>query len=100
MKVPLLLNYSQCRLLDSDYYAVIEHCNEVLNFDPNNVKALFRRGKAHFGAWNPNEARCDFRRALELDTSLKTVVTKELNAIDDEQKLRDAQDKIKLQKLF
>jgi hypothetical protein len=33
-KVPLLLNYSQCKLFLGDYYAVIEHTTEVLKKDP------------------------------------------------------------------
>lgn len=100
IKIPLLLNYAQCRLLDCDYYAVIEHCTEVLDLDKNNIKALFRRAKAHVGAWNPTEARNDFLKAAELDPSLKAVVNKELQVIDEEQRKRDAEDKFRLQKLF
>lgn len=37
-KVPLLLNYSQCKLLAEDYYPVIEHCSEVLDIDPGKFK--------------------------------------------------------------
>ncbi|XP_067639556.1 AH receptor-interacting protein [Eurosta solidaginis] len=100
IKIPLLLNYAQCRLLERDYYAVIEHCTEVLGLDKNNVKALFRRAKAHAGAWNPIEARNDFNKAAELDAGLKAVVNKELQYIDAEQRARDAEDKKRLQKLF
>ncbi|XP_061402912.1 AH receptor-interacting protein [Musca vetustissima] len=99
-KVPLLLNYAQCKLLAKDYYAVIEHCTEVLQLDPDNVKALYRRAKAHFGAWNPKEAREDFQRAAELDPSLQMAVQKELKAIDKTQHERDLEDKKRLQSLF
>lgn len=34
MKIPLLLNFSQCRLIDKDYYQVIEYCTEVIGYDP------------------------------------------------------------------
>jgi len=30
MKIPLLLNYAQCKLLNKEYYSVIEHCTTVL----------------------------------------------------------------------
>lgn len=100
LKVPLLLNYAQCRLLAEDYYAVIQHCNEVLTLDANNVKAVFRRGKAHLGAWNPDEARKDFQRSVELDPSLKTAAARELKALEEEQKKRDAEQRIMMQKLF
>ncbi|XP_055585583.1 AH receptor-interacting protein [Uranotaenia lowii] len=101
LKVPLLLNYSQCKLLEQDYYAVIEHCSEVLEkYDKDNVKALFRRAKAHFGAWNTRKAKEDFLRAAELDPALEPAVTKELKALEDEIRLKDVEDKLKFQKMF
>lgn len=33
IKLPILLNYAQCKLVNGDYYAVIEHCNTVLQYD-------------------------------------------------------------------
>ncbi|KAH9502852.1 hypothetical protein Btru_074620 [Bulinus truncatus] len=63
MKRPLLLNFSQCKLLTHDYYPVITHTSDVLNRDPDNVKALFRRGKAHAAVWNLKEAHEDFSRS-------------------------------------
>ncbi|XP_041779146.1 AH receptor-interacting protein [Anopheles merus] len=100
MKVPLLLNYSQCKLLERDYYAAIEHCTEALKYDPHCVKALFRRGKAHAGAWNFDRARADFERAAELDSALQAAVGKELAKLQEQQRLRDVEDRLKYQKLF
>lgn len=94
------MNYAQCRLLDKDYYAVIEHCNEILELEPSNVKALYRRAKAHAGAWNPEEAIYDFQQAAELDPSLQSNVQKELKVIDGLKRQRDLQDRKCLQKLF
>lgn len=99
-KVPLLLNYSQCKLMDKDYYTVIEHCTEVLKHDPDNVKALFRRAKAHVGAWNPDEAKNDYSRAAELDPQLSVAVQKELNSLAEEIRLHDIEDKLKYQNIF
>ena len=67
---------------------------------PDNVKALFRRAKAHVGAWNPVEAKADFKRATELDHSLEKSVNKELQRIDVMQKKKDQEDKDKLKGLF
>ncbi len=36
-KVPLLLNFSQCKLLAGDFYPVIEYCSEVLEIDPGTI---------------------------------------------------------------
>ncbi|XP_055684800.1 AH receptor-interacting protein [Lutzomyia longipalpis] len=99
-KKPLLLNYSQCKLNTKDYYPAIEYCTEVLKYDPDNVKALFRRAKANLGAWNLEEAREDFRRAAELERGLKSTVAKEFKKIDELQKNRDEMDKERFKNLF
>ena len=99
-KVPLLLNYAQCKLSLNDYYPVIEHCSEVLEIDENNIKAHFRRAKAHVGAWNPNDAREDFKKVSELDPSLTISCTKELKLLDQLEKEKDNLDKDKFKNLF
>lgn len=40
LKVPLLLNFSQCKLYEEDYYAVIEHCTSVLKIEEGMFKCL------------------------------------------------------------
>lgn len=82
--------------MESDYYSVIEHCTTVLESDPNNVKALFRRAKAHIGAWNCKEAEQDFRRLTELDPNLENLARKELQELDKLIKAKNAEDKAKL----
>ena len=100
MKIPLLLNYSQCKLIQKDYYAVIEHCTTVLKHDPDNVKALFRRGKAYMGAWDQEKAIKDLKRTAELDSALESTVEKELQAFSLVVKEKDQMQKEKLSKLF
>jgi len=100
LKVPLLSNFSQCQLFLGDYYQVIEHCTEVLNLQPENVKALFRRAKAHKGAWNPSEAKKDFKTVVQLDESLAAACNKELVEIEKMEKMKDLEDKEKMTKLF
>ncbi|XP_022920271.1 AH receptor-interacting protein [Onthophagus taurus] len=96
----ILLNFAQCKLIQEDFYAVIEHCTTVLKTDPNNVKALFRRGKAHIGAWNPKDAQDDLNKVLELDQSLSNAVKKELQCLEDMIKVKNIQDMNKLKNLF
>ena len=69
-------------------------------FTSDNVKALYRRAKAHVGAWNPEEAKTDFGRVIELDPSLTGAVNKELKHLEDLQKQKNLQDKEKLKGLF
>ena len=117
--MPLLLNFAQCKLSKKEYYPVIEHTTEVLESDPgefvfdhshaefgdkillaDNVKALFRRGRAHIGAWNPSEAKGDLERVMELDPSLAAACKKELSALESMEKEKNAQDRDRLKKMF
>nr|ACO14554.1 AH receptor-interacting protein [Caligus clemensi] len=100
LKVPFLLNYAQCKLIAKEYYAVIEHCSEVLDIDPDNVKALFRRGKANIGAWSPVEAKSDFTRVSVLEPSLANTCLKEIKDIESLEKEKDFEDKEKLKNIF
>jgi len=100
MKIPFLLNYAQCKLLDEEYYQVITHTTTALEKDPNNVKALYRRGKAHAAVWNPDEAVVDFKRAAELDPSLKKCVNKELKKLEEETYRKLENDKAKYRHSF
>ncbi|XP_017882338.1 AH receptor-interacting protein [Ceratina calcarata] len=100
LKTPLLLNYVQCKLIQKEYYTVIEHCTTILKHEPDNVKALYRRGKAYIGTWDEENAVKDLRKAAELDTSLRSTVEKELQAFSVAIKQKDQMEKKKLSKLF
>lgn len=101
MKIPLLSNYAQCKLIERDYYAVIEHLSEVVKRDASNVKAHFRRAKAHAAVWNVAEAREDFNKVIELDANLESIVRKELKQLELAERKKDEEDRQKLQgKIF
>lgn len=65
-----------------------------------NIKALYRRGKAHIGAWNENEAIADLTKAAELDKSLQSAVNKELQAFAIAIKERNKVQSKKLANMF
>ncbi|KAK3731243.1 hypothetical protein RRG08_025786 [Elysia crispata] len=100
LKRPLLLNFSQCKLLTGDYYPVITHTSDVLARDPDNEKALFRRGKAHAAVWNVTEARRDLMRVAELNPKLDVTVHKELAALESRLKEKEAQEKSSFSGMF
>lgn len=77
---------------------VVNNC--LNNLLTDNVKALYRRAKAHVGAWNPEEARIDFLRVMELDPTLETAVKKELKSLDEKIKDKNSDDKQKLKGMF
>lgn len=65
-----------------------------------NVKALYRRAKAHVGAWNPDEAKKDFQKCLELDENLTKSISKDLEHLNQEIKLNDVETKLRYKNLF
>ncbi|XP_077107266.1 AH receptor-interacting protein [Ranitomeya variabilis] len=97
---PLLLNYCQCKLLEGEYYQVLEHCSSILNKYSDNVKALFKRGRAHAAVWNASEAEQDFSRAVELDPSLAPLVAKELKKLEVRLSEKDEEDKARFRGIF
>lgn len=100
LKTPLLLNYVQCKLIQKEYYKVIEHCTTILKHEPDNVKALYRRGKAYIGAWDEEKAVKDLKRVIELDPTLKSTIEKDLQAFSTALKEKNELEKRKLSKLF
>lgn len=77
-RIPLLSNFAQCRLSLKDYYPVINYTSQIIDKDPKNIKAWFRRGKAHAALFNFEEARRDFDEVKQLDPDMVPIVAKEL----------------------
>lgn len=92
MKIPLLSNLSQCKLIERDFYAVIEHTTQVIKRDELNVKAFYRRAKANFFVWNLDNARNDFKKVIQLDHSLHNMIKKELQSLDLVEKEKNEKD--------
>lgn len=97
---PLLLNYCQCKLVAQEYYEVLDHCSSILNKYEDNVKAYFKRGKAHAAVWNAQEAQADFAKVLELDPALAPIVSRELRALEARIRQKDEEDKARFRGIF
>lgn len=50
--------------------------------------------------WNPDEARRDFERVIELDKSLTALVKKELTTLDAQIQVKNGEDKQRFKNLF
>ena len=87
-------------LIQRNYYRVMECCTEVLKYDPDNLKAYYRRGKSHVGAWNTKDAEKDFNMCLKLDPTLKKTINAELASLHERVKIHDEQNKSKFKNLF
>lgn len=73
-KCTLLTNLSLCEFNTKDYYKCLEHVNTVLESQPKNVKAVYRRAKTQIALYNFDEARQDLAKCVELDSSLANEV--------------------------
>jgi len=79
----------------------LKHVITVVYSLSDNVKALFRRGKANISVWKMNEAREDLKHLSTLDPSMQVSVNRLLCQINEALKIKDDEDRQKLRgKLF
>ncbi len=72
-KVALLNNRAACRFQDRDFRQCVSDCSEALALDPNNVKALLRRGQSYENIEKIELAMADMKRLQELSPGLPQV---------------------------
>ena len=60
----------------------IKHSTEALRLDPDNTKALFRRGSAYLGKGDSSSARIDFLRVEKKDPTLVKTQMQRLSQIE------------------
>jgi Flp pilus assembly protein TadD len=72
-RVALLNNRGACRFQDRDFRQCVSDCNEALSIDPNNVKALLRRGQSYENIEKIELAMADMKRLQELSPGLPQV---------------------------
>jgi len=63
VKLPILLNMSACHLKLQDWEHAIQCCDQALDHDADNAKALFRRGCAKQSLGQTEAARKDLESA-------------------------------------
>lgn len=100
MKAPFLLNLAQVKLTQGEYYDCIKFTDEILKKDPENIKALFRRAKAHSAVWNISEAKKDFRKCLEYDKNMTKTVTKCFQELKTKEMLKNKEDRERFARMF
>ncbi|XP_053207595.1 AH receptor-interacting protein-like [Panonychus citri] len=86
MRIPFYSNLAQCKLNLSDYYGAKRACDEVINREPTNVKAWFRRGKANLEIGEFDLAVGDFDKSAILDPNLQQSVSKLKVTVEKERK--------------
>ncbi|GIL45566.1 hypothetical protein Vafri_2766 [Volvox africanus] len=83
------LNLSSCYLNLKQFDNCLAQCNQVLSGEPDNLKALYRRGQAYLGSGNCVAAAADLERALRL-----ALQTDPSQAQPIREKLQEAKDQI------
>jgi len=67
LKSTCRLNLAACALKLDEFYAAARHCNDVLQDDPQNLKALYRRAQGLLGSKDFDDAANDCKRIMELE---------------------------------
>ena len=84
--LPITLNLAACSLKLKEYSDALQHCDQVLQEEENNVKALFRKGQALNGLNKWDEALESFKQANQIEPTDKGI----LNEITRTKKAMDA----------
>jgi len=98
-KLSCYLNLAMSYINLKKFQLAIENCNLALRLEENNVKALFRRGKAKYGMKQYPEAKEDFELALQHDAD-NTAAKKQANLCDKQIKLQREREKKMYAKMF
>ncbi|KAH7279341.1 hypothetical protein KP509_37G015300 [Ceratopteris richardii] len=85
VKHPCHLNMAACMLRLNRHEEAIMQCTMVLQENGNNVKALYRRGKARAALNRTDEAREDFKKLQKLTPEDKNVA-RELRLLSEHDK--------------
>ena len=86
-------------MLQSRWKDVVDKCTQVLAIDDGNVKALYRRGKAHNMCDDWAEAKADLQRCLEIDAA-NAEAAEELRALNDKVTAHHKKEKALFGKMF
>lgn len=92
-------NMAMASLKAENYRDTIKYASVALQFDHNNVKALYRRGCAYRKTKEFDEGKADLQRALSLDSS-NAAAQKELTLITRSLKEKEKSEKVKYANIF
>ncbi|XP_035525674.1 uncharacterized protein LOC118333960 [Morone saxatilis] len=90
VRLPLILNLSQCMLELKQYQQVVELNSKLLRKHKGNFKAVYQRARAHAALCNEDEARRDFDMVEKLDPKFKPLVRQELKKLCEDMRTMHA----------
>jgi pentatricopeptide repeat protein len=60
-------NMAACHIKNGNWEKAVKACDKVLEKQPNNAKALFRRGQSNLALKNLDKAETDLRKAIQIE---------------------------------
>lgn len=93
LSISCYLNRAACKGKLGDHSGAVADCNEVLDLDASNVKALYRRGQANTNMKDFDQAMVDLQAAAKLepnDRSIKNEIAR-LKKLMEEKRNKDRQ---------
>ncbi|XP_042897020.1 peptidyl-prolyl cis-trans isomerase D [Parasteatoda tepidariorum] len=97
--VPCILNSAACKLKLKQYDRALEDCDEALDIDPTNAKALYRRGQAFHALSDYDRSLTDLLAARKIAPHDKSVMA-EIAAVRGEMQAYKARERQVYSKLF
>ncbi|XP_031281283.1 70 kDa peptidyl-prolyl isomerase-like [Pistacia vera] len=73
LRLSCYLNNAACKLKLEEHSEASRLCTKVIELDPSNVKALFRRSQAYMKTSELEKAEADMKRALAIDPDNRDV---------------------------
>ncbi len=75
LEVPCCLNVAAVSIRTGDFEEALKQCDKILEVEPDNVKALYRRAQSRGGSKDYDLALKDLVRARELEPADKSVLS-------------------------
>ena len=88
-------NICICKMKKKRFKEALNYVNISLNYNPNNINALYRRGLINIELGNTDDAEKDFKMVLEIDPSKKEAKLK-LEECEMQRELKDKKDYYKI----
>ncbi|KAI3932960.1 hypothetical protein MKW98_029193 [Papaver atlanticum] len=73
LRISCHLNNAACKLKLGDYVEASKCCTKVLELDPSNVKALYRRSQSYLETLDLEKAEIDIKKALSINPNNREV---------------------------
>ncbi|XP_026431576.1 70 kDa peptidyl-prolyl isomerase-like isoform X1 [Papaver somniferum] len=73
LRISCHLNNAACKLKLGDYVEASKCCTKVLELDPSNIKALYRRSQSYLETQDLEKAEIDIKKALSINPNNREV---------------------------